>query len=216
MRKLILWFTLLLLSALAACAPAGGSAEPAAESATPGEEAETPALASSIRETVDSYPPALAPNQADESGYPSAPQLAAQPTGYPELTIVIPSGEVDLNDLTPVTPETTDPQVMPSPGRPGAPSPQLGVMLEAIARDLSAQTDIPADEITFISVEPMTWPNAGLGCPAEGTAYIEVQIDGMRITLQAGDEMYTYHTDGGRTFALCVDGERVSSGVVPR
>lgn len=216
MRKLILWVTLVCLSALAACAPAGGNAEPATENDSPGEKTVTPALTPSDRETVEGYPPSLGPTQAGESGYPSAPQLAAQPTGYPELTIVIPSGEVDLADLTPVTPETTNPQVMPSPGRPGAPSPQLGVMLEAIARNLSAQTDIPADEITFISAEPMTWPNAGLGCPAEGTAYIEVQIEGMRITLQAGSQTYTYHTDGGRTFALCVDGERVSSGVVPR
>lgn len=203
-----------LAAVLAACTAGGAGVEPDAEESA---DAEGLAIELVTPTTGDGYPPSLAPTPATESAYPAAPEPAAQPTGYPELTVVAPSGEVDLSDLTPVTPETTNPQVMPSPGRPGATaSPQLGVMLEAIARDLSAQRDVPTDEIALISAVPVTWSNAGLGCPAEGTAYIEVPVEGMLLTLQAGDQTYTYHTDGGRNFVLCVDGERVSSGVVPR
>ncbi len=211
MRSVIM---LMALAALLAACAAGG--EPDAEEGADAEgltiELVTPTTGNGA--TGDGYPPSLAPTQAAGSGYPAAPESAGQPTGYPELTVVAPSGEVDLNDMTPVTPETTNPQVMPSPGRPGVTPPST--MLEAIVRDLSAQSDAPVDEIAFVSAVPMTWPNGGLGCPAEGMAYIEVQVEGMLVTMQAGGRDYTYHTDGDRNFALCMDGKRISDGVVPR
>ncbi len=157
------------------------------------------------------------PGAGSQNPYPVSPVEALLPTGYPELTVVAPSGEVNPSELTPVPSDGTL-QVMPSPGRPGpasTPFPVPVAVMTALTRHLAALADVPADEIQVIDAEPMVWPNGGLGCPAEGVAYVEVQIEGQLITLEAGGETFTYHTDGGQNFALCRDGERVSEGLIP-
>lgn len=207
MRKIVI--LLVLVSAmLTACTATGQTgAEPAVESGS--EEVDVPALTLITPNSGEEYP-------AAETGYPAMPDAAAMPTGYPELAVVAPSGEVDLDDLTPVTPGT-GPQVMPAPGRPNrTPTPQLSLMIEAVARDLNAVADVPVDEIKLISADPVVWPNSALGCPADGMAYAEVQVDGMLITLEADGQTYTYHTDGGRNFVLCLDAKPVSTGTVPQ
>ena len=65
-------------------------------------------------------------------------------------------------------------------------------------------------------VEPVTWPNGGLGCPQEGMAYAEVLVGGSRVTLEADGQSYTYHTAGTTEYVLCVDGVPVANGTVPR
>lgn len=207
MHKLLLIATLM-LGLLAGCTAGGQTVEPDLESGPAGDD-DGP--------TLELVTPSGAEYPAPETGvaYPAAPDEAAMPTGYPELTVVAPSGEVDLADLTPVAPSDTTPQVMPSPGRPGAAPPQLAVMVETILIHLGQQTGRAADEIRFVSAEPVTWPNGGLGCPAEGLNYIDVQVEGSLITLEVDGQPYTYHTDGGRNFVLCQDGRPVSSGVVP-
>lgn len=154
------------------------------------------------------------PNPAHDGGYPVNPVEAILPTGYPELTVVMPSGEVDLGQLTPVAPPP-GPKVMPSPGRPSVPSsPQLIRLIEAITADLSAETGMEAGSIEYVSATPVVWSSGGLGCPAAGTAYIEVQVEGLLVTLTAGGDMYTYHTDGMDRFVHCRDGQPISSGTV--
>jgi hypothetical protein len=184
MRKMM---TLLLIMAalLAACTPT----ETVVENDNDG--GDSPALESVTGESATAYP---AP--ATESAYPVEPVTPVLPTGYPEMTVVAPSGEVDLGSLTPVAPEMTS-------------------LLEAVARDLNAQTDVPIDEIRLISVESVVWPNGGLGCPAEGMAYAEVQVEGSLLTLEAAGQTYTYHTAGAQEFVLCQNGIPVSSGTVP-
>ncbi|MEZ4541260.1 MAG: hypothetical protein R3C43_14905 [Chloroflexota bacterium] len=157
------------------------------------------------------------PGAGSQNPYPVSPVQALLPTGYPELTIVAPSGEVNPNELTPVPSDGTL-QVMPSPGRPGpgsTPFPVSVAVMTTLSRHLATLAGVPPDGIQFIDAEPVVWPNGGLGCPAEGVAYVEVQIEGMLITLEAGGRTYTYHTDGGQNFALCRDGERVSEGLIP-
>jgi hypothetical protein len=203
MRKLMI--LLLMMAALsAACTPT----ETVVESDNDG--GDSPALEPVTGESATAYP---AP-ATESAAYPVEPAEPVLPTGYPEMTVVAPSGEVDLGSLTPVTPDLT-PQVMPSPGRPDATvSPELTPLLEAVARDLNAQTDAPIDEIRLISTEPMVWPNGGLGCPAEGMAYAEVPVEGFLLTLEAAGQTYTYHTAGAREFVLCQNGTPVSSGSV--
>lgn len=198
----------LLMALLAACT-GGGEIEPDLEGADENN-GDGPTL-ELVTPSSDEYP---APESA--GGYPAAPDPAEAPTGYPELTVVAPSGEVDLSELTTVAPGDTTPQVMPSPGRPGVVPPQLSIMVETIILHLSGQTDHAANEIRYVSSEFVTWPNGGLGCPAEGLNYIDVMVEGSRITLEAGGETYTYHTDGGRNFVLCQDGRPLSTGVVPQ
>jgi hypothetical protein len=75
---------------------------------------------------------------------------------------------------------------------------------------------VAIDQIRLVSTEPMVWPDGGLGCPAEGMSYIQVQVEGMLITLEAEGQTYTYHTDGTSNFVLCEDGVPVSGGTIPR
>lgn len=147
------------------------------------------------------------------STWPISPVEALLPTGYPEITVVAPSGEVNPGELTPVAPNLT-PQVMPSPGRPGGSTPQLSRFTEAIVRDLGRQIGVAAEDIRLVSAEAVVWPDGALGCPAEGTDYIEMQIEGLRLTFEADGNLYTYHTDGNNNYVFCRDGEPVSTGVV--
>ncbi len=198
---------LLVVVTLASCA-AGGAAEPAMESDNEATDNEA-SLVFVTPERGDSYP---APEPGD--AYPAAPVEAEMPAGYPEDTAPVPAEEVDLSDLPETTPGS-EPQVMPAPGRPEPTlSPGTARLLAAMIADLSAQTGIPSGDINLLSFEPMVWSNGALGCPAEGMAYIEVIIEGMVFTLQAGDEVYTYHTDSGDNYVLCQDGAPVSSGAV--
>ena len=206
----IMMLAALLIALLAACTT-GGQTEPDVDSAGETADSDGPALELVTPSAGDDYP---AP--AGDDAYPPAPDLAHMPTGYPELTVVAPSGEVDLAELTPAPPALGTPQVMPAPGRPGAVPPQLAVMIEAIRLHLSGQSNQAVEAINFVSAEAVTWPNGALGCPAEGLSYIEVLVEGSRITLEAGGETYTYHTDGGRNFVLCREGRPVSTGVVPQ
>jgi len=211
MRQLIVMMIGLLVALLAACAPAG-SAEPTVDStsavATPDS---GPALqpASGVG---TSYP---ATGDDSPAAYPGLEDGSALPEGYPAGTLVAPV-EVDLSQLTPV-PGNLTPQVMPAPGRPGGDPPvSQALLLEAVTLALSEQFDLPAESVTIVSVEPVTWPDASLGCPQEGVAYAQVMVEGSRITLGAGGETYTYHTAGTSEYVLCVDGAPGASGVVPR
>lgn len=198
---------LLVLVTLAACA-AGGAAETTANDEGEADSGTALLLVTPVRE--NDYP---APGTAGNA-YPGAPVEAEMPTGYPEDTMPVPAEDVDLADVPTAAPGN-QPQVMPAPGRPDPTlSPSLVPLLAAITADLSAQIDVPAAAIHLVAIDPMVWPNGALGCPAEGMAYIEVIIAGMAITLQAGDDLYTYHTDSGQDYVLCRDGAPVSSGSV--
>ena len=190
---------------LAGCATGGIVGPESANEST--EHGEVTAITLVTPEGAGGYP------YPGSSTWPISPVEALLPTGYPEITVVAPSGEVNPGELTPVAPNLT-PQVMPSPGRPGGSTPQLSRFTEAIARDLGQQIGVAAEDIRLVSAEPVVWPNGALGCPMEGTDYIEMQIQGLRLTFEADGNLYTFHTDGNSNYVFCRDGEPVSSGVV--
>jgi len=207
MRRIIL--SLLGLVALLAACSAGGS-EPVLQDGDNDNGAPALNPAPSGPET---YPAGSTP--APDDAYPAAPVESGLPTGYPDLTVIAPSGSVDLGQLTPVAGDPT-PRVAPSPGRPTQPGgPQAGVLLEATITDLSALVEAYPSAIEVVSVEPIVWPDGGLGCPAEGMAYAQVPVEGSIITLRVVNDTYTYHTAGSE-YVLCQDGVRLSEGVVPR
>jgi hypothetical protein len=62
------------------------------------------------------------------------------------------------------------------------------------------QQQIKIDEVA-IEVEDATavdWPDASLGCPQKGMAFIQVITPGFRVRLRAGDKSYEIHVGGGR------------------
>lgn len=215
MRKLIAVIGLLLAAVLAACAPAM-TGEPTVESEPDASPTRGGAALNPAPGAGDDYPAPSESAGSAGSGYPAPDEASLLPEeAYPGGMLVSPV-EVDLSQLTPVAGNTT-PQVMPAPGRPGGDPPVAqGLMLEAVTANLSQQFDLPAESITVVSVEPVTWPNGGLGCPQEGMAYAEVMVEGSRITLAADGQTYTYHTAGTTEFLLCVDGVPAASGSVPR
>ena len=192
MRKLIALMGLLLAAVLAACAPAM-TGEPTVESEPDASPTRGGAALNPAPGAGDDYPAPSDSAGSAGSGYPAPDEASLLPEeAYPGGMLVSPV-EVDLSQLTPVAGNTT-PQVMPAPGRPGGDPPVAqGLMLEAVTANLSQQFDLPAESITVVSVEPVTWPNGGLGCPQEGMAYAEVMVEGSRITLAADGQTYTYH-----------------------
>ncbi len=205
MRFVMGFVMLLVVVTLAACG-AGGTAEPMLESDND-ERDSGAALILVTPEGGDGYPAPVT-----DDAYPVAPQEAEMPTGYPEDTVPVPAAEVDLSDVPETLPES-EPQVLPAPGRPDATlSPGMARLLAAIVADLSEQTGISRSDIQLLSFEPMVWPNGALGCPAEGMAYIEVIIEGMQFTLEAGGKQYTYHTDSDQNYVQCREGKPISSG----
>ena len=210
MRMKAIGMVALLALSLAACT-SGGGVETEIITPTvallgdgPALEAAPPETSESIHsdETGDAYPPAATTDPAD-SGYPAMPEEQAPPTAYPDTTAGVPPTEIDPASLTPVVGEVV------------TPSAQQTQLVEASARDLTVQTDVPLDEIELLSAMNVVWPNAALGCPEEGMNYAEVQVEGMLITLGAGGQEYTYHTDGSNNYVFCRDGARISSGIIP-
>jgi hypothetical protein len=89
----------------------------------------------------------------------------------------------------------------PIPNKPGAPSaapfggPTPGHVAEAVA-DLAGRLGVDPREITVVSQEEVTWPDASLGCPEPGMLYAQVLTDGIRIVLESDGRRYDYHSGG--------------------
>jgi len=61
--------------------------------------------------------------------------------------------------------------------------------------DLAQKLNIPADEITIVSVEAVEWPDGCLGVYVEGIMCIQVITPGYRVVLEANGQVYEYHTN---------------------
>lgn len=207
MRK---WFVMLCLLAAAllpvACAPAGGQEPAVVVEPT----IDAPALNPVPLPMEADDAPAGAGTVADDT--PATRPVATRP---PSAEPVSP-GEVTLGDLTPTTPSAPRREA-PAPGRPAADSPAARerVMVVTAVLDMIDRLGVPAESVAVESIEAVTWPDTSLGCPQPGVDYAQVDIDGSRITLRAGGETYTYHTDGDSRYLLCQDGEVVDEGVAP-
>ncbi len=86
-------------------------------------------------------------------------------------------------------------------------TPALAAGADAVAQqaiaDLSRRTGVPASEIKVVSVEPVTWPDASLGCPKPGMMYAQVLTEGYRVRLEANGKVYEYHSGGNSAPSLC-------------
>lgn len=80
----------------------------------------------------------------------------------------------------------------------------LGPVVAAATSDLAARLGVPAEDVSVVSAELVTWPDAGLGCRRPGMRYRQVPVDGSRVVLSYGGRRFDYHS-GGRARApfLC-------------
>ena len=76
-------------------------------------------------------------------------------------------------------------------------------LIEKAKADLAQRLKISVNEITLVEATSVVWPDASLGCPQPGMAYIQVPEDGLLIKLQVGDQAYSYHSGGFRDPFLC-------------
>jgi hypothetical protein len=78
-----------------------------------------------------------------------------------------------------------------------AAGPAADLVAQAIA-DLAGRLGIAADAIQVQSAEAVEWPDASLGCPEPGMMYAQVITPGYRIVLEAGGQLYEYHSSLSR------------------
>ena len=93
-------------------------------------------------------------------------------------------------------------------GEPTIPTRDKGVDIEnplliQAKEDLAVRLGISPNQIALLSYEELVWPDASLGCPQPGMAYIQVIQDGALIRLRAEGQVYDYHSGGNRGVFLC-------------
>ena len=76
-------------------------------------------------------------------------------------------------------------------------------LVSLVKEHLAKQLQIPADQIVLSDVKSVVWRDAGLGCPKPGVDYIQMEIPGYNILLEANGQTYTYHTDTSKRFVSC-------------
>lgn len=76
-------------------------------------------------------------------------------------------------------------------------------LVDCLKMRLARQTGVAAEEIMLKHIEPVTWPDASLGCPKKGRLYAQVLTPGYRLVLSDGITDFEYHTDGHGRAVLC-------------
>ena len=67
--------------------------------------------------------------------------------------------------------------------------------VQAVRRELAGRLAVAASRLKAVSVRPVTWSDASLGCPQEGFAYAQVVTPGYRVVMEYQDQQYEYHTN---------------------
>jgi hypothetical protein len=138
--------------------------------------------------------------------------------GEPETTAppVDPDSEARTTTLTcaplaeeeTMTPETT-PQATEAALSAGA-----AEVVQLAKDDLARRLDLPAEEITGVSIDAVNWPDTSLGCPEAGMMYAQVITPGFLVVLESGDQTYEYHS-GADHIVLCEETTGGRSRAVP-
>src|SRR5665648_364130 len=82
----------------------------------------------------------------------------------------------------------------PFPTMPAPLTPDLQNLIEKAKEHLADRLSISIDEVNFIGVNDVIWPDASLGCPQDGMAYAQVLTPGYLIQLEFGTIQYKYHS----------------------
>ena len=168
-------FAVTLMWGLAACAPASVSDQDV--------QPESGAI------SVEATPPATPTVPATATVLPSP-----SPTARQLLTEIVEEPASPVNTPTAMSADASASELPPGSEQ----------AVAAAIENLAGQSGISAtDEITVLSVEPVEWRDASLGCPQEGMMYAQVITPGFLVMLEAGGEQYEYHTNQADTVVLC-------------
>ena len=75
--------------------------------------------------------------------------------------------------------------------------------VRATMADAAATAGVDPEDVRLVTVEPVEWPDASLGCPEPGGFYAQVVTAGYRIVLDVGGVEVVYHTDEGTVVVRC-------------
>lgn len=102
-------------------------------------------------------------------------------------------------------PDGEETAVDPRPSSSPSSAPSTGTPSDVVRAvdDLAATLGLTADEIEVVSTEEVTWRDGSRGCAQPGEMYTQALVDGLRITLRAGEHTYEYHSGGSRPPARC-------------
>ncbi len=74
---------------------------------------------------------------------------------------------------------------------------EVGQQVSAALVHLTDKLDIELASVTIVKVEYKLWPDASLGIPEPGVAYVQALTPGCIVRMQAGDRTFTVHTGPG-------------------
>jgi hypothetical protein len=73
-------------------------------------------------------------------------------------------------------------------------------------RVVAEKLSVPSGEVTVLSIEPVEWSDASLGCARPGQMYAQVMTPGYRVIVSARGATFEVHTGAGRAI-LCAGPE---------
>ncbi len=138
------------------------------------------------------------------------PTLAFTPTLPPVLTLVtIPTAQPEATDTPPVLAPEATPIFLPT--GPAMNEVLLSTPFDAYVEnqvalsraDLALRLSLDPAQIEVVDAASVTWPDGSLGCPKPGMMYTQALVDGLRICLRVGEQVYAYHSGGERPPFLC-------------
>ena len=116
--------------------------------------------------------------------------------------------ESNRNQVVPITTEEISTM---TPGNLEVPNPEKLPQVSIAKTDLTTRLNVSTDDIEIMTVELVTWPNSGMGCPQPGMEYKQVPVDGLLIRLKVNGVEYNYHSGGSREPFLCQPSPMVKS-----
>lgn len=90
------------------------------------------------------------------------------------------------------------PETVPQPGS----LTECGRQVWAALVHATATLDIELADVTIVNMERRLWPDASLGIPEPGVAYVQALTPGFVLQIQAGGRTFTVHTGPGPTAKL--------------
>ena len=139
------------------------------------------------------------PETAAATSAPTQPSTATPQA--PSLEPTSPFVQITKNIPPTVTPKETTVSQSPLPSN--EIDPNLEPLIQLAVKDLAGRLNIPEDQIEVLSAQAVVWSDPSMGCPAPNMRYIQIPQDGTLIRLQAGGQVYEYHSGGNKPPFLC-------------
>ena len=84
--------------------------------------------------------------------------------------------------------------------------PVVDALLAGVVEEAVTDLGVRLGDDVLIGVlvaHELTWPDGSLGCPEPDMSYTQALVDGYRIELSVGDEVYNYHGAADQSPFLC-------------